>query len=271
MKKQIVVTVGLLAFVSAAMADSFGWSQQVNELVSSFRVTAKQEDAVKQKSDAVRLQASQAQASTMVDIFNREQVKRTMDDFGESSQLVDPCYQVSMADTATGISGKSEDRAQAILARQGRISADGEVNSGGVAGSLGMTTKVAEYPFSASVGKRISRHLDRYCSVSEASAGYCTLSANGMQGGDTDFSVHLAPGKTYGWDQVEAASDFVKTIAPVTPMPTAGSCTSLECQSALADRRTEEAMLSMTRYSMVQFVESRSTQASGDAKKSGSN
>jgi hypothetical protein len=241
----------------------------VSSVVSSLKVVAKQQAASSAKADATGVASASALASVYADISNREQVLKTVNDFGETGQLVDPCYQVSMADTAAGTAERTSSKAQAVMALQGRMSADGEVKSSGVVGMLGGSKKVADYPFGADVNKRINRHLDRYCSVSEASAGYCTLNANGMQSGDTDFSMHLAGSKTYGWDQAEAASDFAKTIAPIDPVPQYGDCSSVECRAALAERRRDDAMMSLARFSMVQFIETRTTQADGEAKKSG--
>lgn len=246
------------------------WGNQIGSVRSALKITTKQKQVSSDKATIVRSQSTQAYASTAVDIYNREQVLRTVDDFGVTGQLVDPCYQVSMANTVHNTIGKASDAAQRAMERLYRIGDDGEMNSGGVSGAFGGTTQVSTHPYAAETSQRTERHLHRYCSVSEAAAGYCTLNANGMQSADSDFSLHVVSGKTFGWDQSEAATDFVKTVAPVKPMPKRGKCRTPDCMAAMAARRLQEAYVSMSRFSMVRFVESRTTQASGDAKKPGS-
>jgi len=262
----VVCTAVFLPFVSQAEGVS-AWTASINQLMSSFKVVTKQRSASSDKADALRIQSSQASASAAVDLFNREQVLKVTGDFGLTSQLVDPCYQVAMADQVSEIKGKTESSASVAMTRLYSTSDDGQMSAGGVSGAFGGKVKATAHPYAAVTAQRIERHRSRYCTVSEASNGFCTLNANGMQGGDSDFSLHLAPGKTFGWDQTEAAADFVKTVTPVRPMPRGGNCTDAECVSALTERRQQESYLSMSRFSMLRFVESRSTQATGEAKK----
>lgn len=255
---------------SSVQADSMlRWKEQADSVVSALKIVTKQKQVSTDKAVSVRGQAMQAYASSNVDVSNREAILDTVDQYGRTGQLVDPCYQVSMASVVQGAMSKTDASAQAAMQRLYRTSDDGEMNSGGLTGALGATTKVSAHPYAAPTAQRIERRFSRYCSVSEASAGYCKLNSNGMQSGDSDFSLHVAPGKTFGWDQTEAATDFVKTIAPVKPMPKTGKCTNPECIAATNERRQQEVYMSMSRYSMVRFVESRSTQASGEAKKAG--
>jgi hypothetical protein len=264
---RLFVVCAAISLPIASQADGVAaWTNQISQMMSSFKVVTKQQSAIRDQADAIRLQGSQASASAAVDLFNRGQVLKVIGEFGSTSQLVDPCYQVAMADQVSAIKGKADNSASAAMTRIYTTSDDGRMSAGGVSGVFGATVKTTSYPYTAATAQRIDRHRSRYCSVSEASSGFCTLNANGMQGGDSDFSLHVVPGKTFGWDQTEAAADFVKTIAPVRPMPRGGSCTDVECISALAERRQQEAYLSMSRFSMLRFVESRTTQATGDAK-----
>src|SRR5690606_22443718 len=98
-----------------------------------------------------------------------------------------------------------------------------------------------------SVVSRTARHQQRYCTTAEAASGFCAVQPNGMQGGDADFALHGVPGKTFGWDQAEASSDYVKTVAPVAPLPTRGQCTSAQCRAALTARMERESRMSMAR------------------------
>ncbi len=253
-----------------AMAQSLaGVSSEMLRLQSAYRVLTKQVQTVGESRGTARLHANQSSAQAAQELYHIAHVKNAVETYGISSQLVDPCYQVGMAGMATGTKGLTDASAQRAQALVYATSDSGYANAGGVQGYFGATRPSAEVTYGASVATRAKRHQSRYCTVSEADAGYCTLLANGMQGGDSDFSVHLAPGKTFGWDQVEAATDFVKTVAPVRPLPASSGCTDATCKAALAQRRQQEAYMSMSRFSMLRFVESRSTQLVGDAKKVG--
>lgn len=252
--------------VITGAAELTAWTEKIKDIVSALRVSVKQVDVSGNKAAAVHVQTEQARSSAAMDTYNREQVRRTVDEYGTTGQLVDPCYQVGMANTGTAIKGKSETNAAEAMRRVYTTGADGTANAGGVSGAFGSKIKVTNFPFASNVGMMSERHLSRYCSVSEAKAGYCILNPNGMQSGDSDFSMHLTPGRTYGWDQTEAAGDFVKTIAPAVQVR-AKDCTDVGCRAVAAERRQQEAYMSMSRYSMLRFVESRTTQTAGDAQK----
>ncbi|WP_454727853.1 MULTISPECIES: hypothetical protein [Cupriavidus] len=260
------LSVALAAPLAAHAEGMSDWITQISRLNSAYRAVTKQTEASTEKKLQLRIQSVQALGSAMMDLYNTEQVRKAVNDYGPTGQLVDPCYQIAMAGTVQDTSTKTGARAQAAMQRLYTTSDAGRVSAGGLSGALGSTVKATAFPYAAQLADRHARHRDRYCTVSEASAGYCTLNANGMQGGDTDYSIHLAPGKTYGWDQTEAATDYVKTVAPVKPMPRAGACTDLQCQSALAARRKEEAYLSMARYSFMRQIETHTTQLAGDAR-----
>lgn len=243
------------------------WDAQLESLMTSFKVANKQEVYSKEKVGTARTAAAQASSSAAIELRTKESVREIVENFGPDSQLIDPCYQVGMATTAADTKGKTDDNAQRAIARIYSTADNGTTSLGGISGVFGGTKKVSSYTYGSDVATRTNRHLNRYCSVSESLAGYCILNANGMQGADSDFSVHFAPGKTFGWDQTEAATDFIKTIAPVRAIPKSKGCSTPDCLSLLAERRKQEAYMSMSRYSMVRFVESRSTQSAGDAKK----
>lgn len=265
--KRIAIGVFLLTVSVASNAEGFAaWLLQNSRQVSSYRVGTKQIQVSTEARISSRQHTLLSQAQAADERYNIDAVRDTLLTYGPESQLVDPCYQVAMAGTVVNTKASTDDRAQEAVAKVYSTSAEGYANAGGVGGFFGGTSKVSGYTYAAGVGQRQKRHLDRYCSTSEAELGYCTLQANGMQGGDVDFSVHLAPGTTYGWDQTEAATDFVKTVAPVRPVPV-GKCGDATCRAALQSRRQQESYLSMSRYSMLRFVESRSTQLNGVAKK----
>lgn len=242
------------------------WIASVGRLLSSAKVSAKQIEVSKSHKDQVAVQAGQANTSAAIDMYNRRMVAQVLADYGPSSQLVDPCYQVGMANMTTATVGSTSASALASMQRIYQTDSQGQRNVGGVSGIFGKTASATSMPYAASVATRMDRHMSRYCTVSEAQAGLCSLNANGMQGADSDFSVLAVPGKTWGWDQTEAATDFIKTVAPVKAMPKASDCKDASCLSELSARRQQEAYLSMARYSMMRFSEAHSTQASSAAK-----
>jgi hypothetical protein len=256
----------LAAPLSARAEGLIDWGTQILRLNSTYRAVAKQTEMASEKKNQLRMQAVQALGSAMADLYNTAQVRKAVDTFGPTGQLSDPCYQIAMADTVQTTSTKTASSAQAGMQRIYTTSDAGRINARGLSGMLGSTVSATTFPYAAQLADRHARHLNRYCTVSEAAAGYCTLNANGMQGADVDYSVHLAPGQTYGWDQTEAATDFLKTVAPVKPMPRAGACTDVQCLSALDARRKEEAYLSMARYSFMRQIEAHTTQLAGEAR-----
>lgn len=248
-----------------ASAQVSAWLTEVGKTMSSLGIVTKQVSLSAQNSDSMKLQAQQAFESTLADSATAHQVWQTVEDFGPNGQLIDGCYQVGMATQVAVTESATAAHASNALARLYTIGDNGTASSGGVAGALGMTTQATSFPYAASVAQRIQRHMSRYCTVAEAQAGYCTLNANGMQGGDEDFSLHLQPGKTYGWDQVEASTDFIKTVAPVRPTASGGTCISTACIAAQQARIQQEAMMSMARFSFIHFTEAHTTQKAGDA------
>lgn len=247
-------------------ADLSGWASQIRNTLGAFRVAVKQVEVSMDKRMSVAMQSTAAAQSAALDMFNRRQVADTVGMFGPDGQLVDPCYQVGMSAVAANTASKAEGSASRQMDLIYRTSATGKANAGGLTGALGVTRDVSSYPYIANVSKRVERHRQRYCSVSESANGYCKLAPNGMQSADSDFSLHLSPGKTYGWDQAESANDFVKTVAPVRPVPQTKNCTSPECRAALRQRRVQESYMAMARYSMLRMVESRTSQKAGEAK-----
>jgi hypothetical protein len=233
--------------------------------ISSLGIVTKQISVSASSSESMRLQAQQAFQSTMGDAATANEVRRTIEDFGPNGQLIDGCYQLGMAAQVALTEGSTSNHAATAMARLYTVSDDGVGNASGIVGAFGGTREVTRFPYAASVAQRVARHSTHYCTVSEAQLGYCTLNPNGMQGGDVDFSLHLQPGKTYGWDQTEASADFVKTIAPIRPTPTSEPCASTTCIAARQARTRQEAMMSMARYSFIRFTEAHTTQKVGDA------
>lgn len=250
------------AFSTAHAEGIDAWLVEINSMVSSLKIATMQSGVISDGLSNNKIQASQAAAAAAAQLQNREQVRKVWDEFGPTGQLIEPCYQLAMADTTAQIKGKADSSAANAASLVYRMSDDGMVSGG----MFSAPVQRSAVPFAASQAKRLARHREKYCSVSEASAGYCTLQPNGMQSGDADFSLLYAPGQTYGWDQAEAATDFVKTVAPVRPMPVATGCSTPTCAAAVRANRDEEAYVSMARFSFLRFVESRSSQAAGDAK-----
>jgi hypothetical protein len=265
----VTVFVGLvIAIPSFANAEGFAlWIANVGRLMSANKVSTKQVELSNSRSDQAAVDIARAQASASLDMYNRRMVKRVVDEFGHSSQLVDPCYQVSMANTAVAAVGGARAGAQAAMQNIYRVDSQGNRLSGGLSGVVGNTESVTAMPFAANVATRIYRHETRYCTVSEAQSGLCALNANGMQGADSDFSMLAVPGKTWGWDQTEAANDFVKIVAPVKAISKTNVCSDPACLTELAGRRQKEAYLSMARFSMLRFAESHTTQSGTDVQK----
>lgn len=264
--KRLVLVAALILPLAARAEGISAWLTEINMLMSSVRITTMQDNAATDKVASSKVQSAQAASSSALDLYNREQVRKIWNDYGMTGQLIDACYQVGLADTTAQIKGKADNSASNAASLVYSMSDDGQTAAPGAAGLFGGKVQRSSSPYASSVAKRVERHQQRYCSVAEASLGYCTLQPNGMQSGDSDFSLHYAPGQTYGWDQAEAAADFVKTVAPVKPMPVASGCTNPTCRDALKARRAEEPYLSMSRFSFLRFVESRSTQATGEAK-----
>lgn len=241
------------------------WVQQMQSAISSLGVVTKQVSVSGSSSDSMRLQAQQAFQSTMGDAATANEVRQTIEDFGPNGQLIDGCYQLGMAAQVALTESNTSNHASTALARLYTLSDNGVGSAGGIVGALGGTKQVTRFPYAAQVAQRVARHLSHYCTVSEAQLGYCTLNPNGMQGGDEDFSLHLQPGKTYGWDQTEASADFIKTVAPIRPTPNSEPCASTTCIAAQQARIRQEAMMSMARYSFIRFTEAHKTQKVGDA------
>lgn len=254
----------LCAFLCAALVSTGASAQaalaQAQTLISALGVMVKQMSVNSLQERDSQLQAQQALSSNAIEIYSREQVRDAIDQFGTNGQLVDGCYQVSMASQMGSTVAGSAARAMTVMSRLYTLSDNGQAKGSGISGVIGMNNQVTQFPYAASIASRVARHTSRYCTVSEAQLGYCSLNANGMQGGDQDFSLHLQPGKTYGWDQTEAASDFVKRIAPIQPVATSGPCVTPECIAGMRQRRDVEAYMSMARFSFMKFTESRSTQ-----------
>lgn len=268
LKKRLAAVIAVAGLVpGVAFAEGMSaWLAEINLLWSSFKITTRQASVSSDKVSTVKLQAAQAASSAVLDVYNRGQVRQIWNDYGPTGQLVDPCYQLALADTSATIKSRTDASTQNAAALVYSTSDGGSTRAAGAAGLFGGMEQRTTVPYAGSVGQRVQRHQQKYCSVSEAGLGFCNLTPNGMQSGDSDFSLHVTPGKTFGWDQAEAATDFVKTVAPVKPQPVQRGCTSVECQAVLRARRESEAYMSMARYSFLQFVESRTTQAIGDAK-----
>jgi len=268
MKKRLVV-VAMLLLPAVSYADGVGvggWMNEIQKSMFAFKVMIKQMSISSDKSLAVSKQSTSAQQSAKLEQYNQAAVSQTMATYGPDGQLVDPCYQVGVGNMSASTSNKTAQSAMSKMSQLYRVSSSGTANSGGLTGALGATDKVSSYPFAASVYLQMQRHLAKYCSVSEAASGYCTLTPNGMQAADSDFSVHLRPGETFGWDQSEAATDYVKTFAPMTPVPNANKCTSPECNSSLTMNRVAEVFMSIARFSMMRMIEAHITQKIGLAK-----
>ena len=256
------------AACGAAAADGFAaWLADTQRVMGAGRVLTRQTSVSADKKVVSQFQAQQAQAAAQAEMYTRAQVMQVIADFGPNGQLVDPCYQLSMAAATVSAQTKTGASAQRAASLVYQSDSSGNVNAGGLGGAFGMMKPRVGYGYAAIVKDRVDRHLTRYCTVAESAAGLCSLNANGMQAGDSDFSLHLQPGKTFGWDQAEAAADFVKTVAPVHRAAADPACSTVECLGARAQLRKHEASMSMARFSMLQFVESRSTQLAGEAKK----
>ena len=262
--------VGLSFAVACGVASAEGfaaWLAEMQRVMGAGRVLTRQTSASADKKVVSQFQTQQAQSAAQADIYTQAQVRQVVNDFGPNGQMVNPCYQMSMAVATAGTQVKTGASAQRAASLVYQAGSDGSVNAGGLSGALGVTKPKVGYGYASAVKDRVNRHLTRYCSVGESAAGLCSLNANGMQAGDSDFSLHLQPGKTFGWDQAEAAADFVKTVAPVHRVAADPSCATVECLSVRAELRKQEASMSMARFSMLQFVEGHSTQLAGDAKK----
>lgn len=269
MRKSLLL-LALVLSVCATPATAEGlsaWMQHIQTTMSSFKAFTAQANVSGRRRDAMRLQASQAMASAAAERSDAVQIRKAWEDYGPDGQLSDPCYQMHLSDKAGVVVGKTDASAQRAADLVYRTGVAGNRSSGGVSGAFGGTVRASNVPFSLQVAEREDRHKGKYCSVAEAQAGYCQLTPTGMQSGDSDFSLHLPPGKTFGWDQTEAATDFVKTVAPLKTAQVGNprNCTDPSCQMALVAVR-QEPMMSMARYSLLRFVESRTSQAVGDAK-----
>lgn len=264
---RLLMGLTLTVVVNVAWAEGFVlWFKQMQSISGALSVVTKQEAISSDKGVVAHYQASLGQSQADAEIQNIEQVRQIYAEYGPSGQMVDPCYQMSMASSVVNAKSKTDDAAMHAASLVYSTGSSGQVGAGGIAGVFGATKQITGAPYAASVVDRVNRHLTRYCSVAESAAGYCNLNANGMQAGDSDFSLHLQPGKTYGWDQTEAATDFVKTVAPVATISANTTCSSIECLSARSAARKQEVSLSMSRFSMMQFVEAHSTQMTGTAK-----
>lgn len=268
---RLLTAITLMSVVNVTWAEGMAiWLAQIKIISGALSVVTKQESLSTDKRVVTYYQASQAQLKADTDIQNVEQVRKIYNEYGPSGQMVDPCYQMSMASSVVSAKSKTDDAAMHAASLVYSAGLSGLVGADGIAGVFGAKKQITGAPYAASVVDRVNRHLTRYCSVSESAVGYCNLNANGMQAGDSDFSLHLQPGKTYGWDQAEAATDFVKTVAPVVTKSADTNCSSIECLSARSAARKQEVSLSMSRFSMMQFVEAHSTQMTGTAKVLGS-
>ena len=177
------------------------WVAETAALTSGLKIATMQQSTSADKVASSKVQAAQAASSSAIEVSNREQVRKVWEDYGPTGQLVDPCYQISLADTSAQIKGRTDSSASNAASLVYSMSDYGKAAASGTAGLFGGTVQRSSSPYAASIAKRAERHQRKYCSVSEASLGYCTLVPNGMQAGDSDFSLLYAPGQTYGWDR----------------------------------------------------------------------
>lgn len=255
---------------SGGSSTTGGWSNETTSLSSALNTVVKQVSASADYLQTNIILTGRAGAEADSAISTHEAIITSVDQYAANTgQLSDPCYQDGMARSAQNVGDQAEASAQLAQRAIYGTSDTGQVQSKGIAGWFGGRDQATNAPFAANVAQRQTRHVQRYCSVSEAQAGYCTLQANGMQGADSDFSVIYTPGQTHGFDQAEAAGDFVKTIAPARPAAISASCSSAECIAALQARRQDDVAMSMGRYSFMRFAQSRQTQADGEATNSG--
>lgn len=249
-------------FLASGAACAETWYETAWRLIKTTQMNAAQVNLSAEKVAAVTRMSAEAGASTKMEMSIKKSVLETYSEFGPNGQLVDPCFQVGSAESVHGVSRLTEQKSLDSAQQVYKTSLAGNQSSG----ILGLNKKYTDIPYTRDATQRINRHLGKYCSVSESKAGFCKLQPNGMQAADTDFSIHVVPGKTFGWDQAEAATDYIKTVAPVQMAPQSASCTSVNCVALLQAKRESEAAMSMARYSYLRLVESRMTQAKGDAR-----
>lgn len=209
------------------------WIDRGGQLVSSYRVVAKQISVSSDKVATSELQSSSAGITAIIANRQANQVRNAVVRF--SDQGVYPCYQSDVS----------------ILAGEGSKKTAVAVRDA--------STAMAGWD----VGNETSRRADQivlhkavYCSVSEHVQGICKLNATGLQSADSDFSMLVKPG-TKSTSEREAAYDYIDNILTQRQ---AVQCASPECASQAQDARAMNAVESMARTSFMSMVEARSQQ-----------
>jgi len=101
----------------------------------------------------------------------------------------------------------------------------------------------------------LDMHRDTYCTVSEAKQGLCTLSPNGMQGWDVDYSGAFSE-KTLAPEAETAAYAYTAMITD-TRAEAQIDCHSTACNAAQAQQLATSAMSAMAANSLIGQVTDR--------------
>lgn len=101
----------------------------------------------------------------------------------------------------------------------------------------------------AGEAEALATHRELYCTVSEARAGACELTANGMQGWDTNYAgfasqMTLSP-------EAELAGYAYAAMVADTRVSAVVDCTSMACESAHANQMRVAAMSTLAANSLV--------------------
>ena len=101
---------------------------------------------------------------------------------------------------------------------------------------------------------RIERHKN-YCSIAEANMGVCSISPNGLQSGDSNYSLVFNLGK-FQTDTFNAATDYIANVVD-TRYSSQDICSNSQCLSRQIDHITKTSGNSLAAYVLSNQVSQR--------------
>lgn len=218
-KGLVVIAAGYTMFLTASNANALvsaaTWIQNMQTEMSAWSVTTKQ-TAVSTQQTATSVQLADQQLATAIGAISM------------SDRVTDAITSVdgNIGQPVTVKCEAQKDASLQIEARQQMTYDRAKLMS------TFASTRVASS--AAAERERIALHKDSYCTVSEAKAGYCSLTPNGMQGWDVNYGG--AFGETTLPAEGELAGYAYAAMVADTRAPAALDCKSAACAAAASEQ-----------------------------------